>query len=217
MPYLPEEIAQDIIALYQRHAVSWDRGRSQSLAKRGFVERGWLDRFMALLPPNARVLDIGCGAGEPMARYLIDAGHRVTGVDTSPGMLALCRERWPDGDWRLADMRGLALGETFDGILAWNSFFHLPREDQRTMFPVFARHAAPGAALMFTSGTFDGVGVVIYHGSIMHHASLDPQEYRRLLAGNGFAVDAYAADDPTCGGQTIWLGHSTPSPERSTT
>jgi SAM-dependent methyltransferase len=207
------DAGDDMIALYQRHAETWDRERSRS----SLVERGWLDRFCALVPPGGRVLDLGCGAGVPVARYLIEAGYRVTGVDSSLRMLELCDARWPDGDWRLGDMRGLALGETFDGILAWNSFFHLPKDDQRRMFPVFARHAAPGAALMFTSGSFDGVGVVIYHGSVMHHASLDPEEYRRLLADNGFAVDSYVAEDPTCGEQTIWLCRNTSSPERSTT
>ena len=49
-------------------------------------------------------------------------------------------------------MRSLALGRTFDGIVAWDSFFHLTWDDQRRIFPVFRAHAATGAALMFTSG-----------------------------------------------------------------
>lgn len=45
-----------------------------------------------------------------------------------------------------------ALNRTFDGIIAWDSFFHLSQAHQRRMFPIFKRHAASGAALMFTSG-----------------------------------------------------------------
>ena len=49
------------------------------------------------LPPGSRVLDVGCGTGIPTARQLADAGHRVTGVDISDGMLALARRDVPGG------------------------------------------------------------------------------------------------------------------------
>ena len=44
-------------------------------------------------------------------------------------------------------MRKLALNRRFGGLLAWDSFFHLPAADQPTMFPIFAAHALPGAAM----------------------------------------------------------------------
>jgi hypothetical protein len=65
-------------------------------------------------------------------------------------MLALLRSNLPNTPAHLADMRQLALGRRFAGLLAWDSFFHLPPEDQRPMFSRFQAHAAPGAALMFT-------------------------------------------------------------------
>jgi SAM-dependent methyltransferase len=134
------------------------------------------------------VLDLGCGAGEPIARHLIAAGYAVTGVDASPTMIALCRSRWPDGRWVVADIRGLTLGRRFDGILAWDSFFHLRADDQRALFAVFRDHAAPGAALLFTSGPRAGVAMGTWQGEPLYHASLDPDEYRALLAAHGFAV-----------------------------
>jgi SAM-dependent methyltransferase len=192
--------AHDIIGLYQRHAAAFDAQRG-----RGLMERAWLDRFTALIPPGGAVLDLGCGMGEPIAAHLIAAGFRVTGVDSAPSLLALCRARFPLQDWVLADMRGLDLGRRFDGLLAWDSFFHLDHADQRAMFPVFARHAAPGAALMFTSGPSEGVALGCFEGEALHHASLSPGEYRGLLAAHGFAVVAHRAEDPECGGHTIWL------------
>jgi hypothetical protein len=102
-------------------------------------------------------------------------------------------------------MRSLALGRTFDALLAWHSFFHLTPDEQRAMFPVFAAHAANGAMLMFTSGPAEGVAMGTFEGEPLYHASLDPEEYRRLLRENGFAVVDHVADDPDCGGATIWL------------
>jgi trans-aconitate methyltransferase len=125
-------------------------------------------------------------------------------------MIALCAERFPDQHWRQADMRTLNLNKQFAGILAWNSFFHLKPEDQRQMFPVFQRHAAPGALLMFTSGTSLGEALGEFQGETLYHASLDPQEYRAQLAEHGFEVLDHIVEDKDCGGLTVWLARRLP-------
>jgi hypothetical protein len=102
-------------------------------------------------------------------------------------------------------MRSLSLDRRFDGILAWNSFFHLTCDDQRRMFPIFRAHAAPGAALMFTSGPRHGEAVGSYRGEPLYHASLDEADYRALLDEFGFDVVSYVAEDPACNGHTVWL------------
>ena len=189
-----------IPALYERHARAFDEARGRSL-----FERGCLDDFAALVRPGGRVLDLGCGSGEPIARDLIRRGFRLTGIDTSPTLIGLCRERFPGEEWRVADMRGLALGRTFDGLLAWDSFFHLAADDQRAIFSVFRAHAAPGAPLLFTTGPEAGEAIGAFQGEPLYHASLAPNEYRSLLAGHGFEVVRHVAEDPECGGHTVWL------------
>ncbi|MCB1037052.1 MAG: class I SAM-dependent methyltransferase, partial [Acidobacteria bacterium] len=125
--------------------------------------------------------------------------------DGSPKMIEICRSRFPEAEWRVGDMRELDLGRRFDGILAWDSFFHLSRDDQRGMFRRFAAHARPSAPLMFTSGSEDGEAIGVCCGDPLYHASLDPAEYEKLLAENGFVVKDFVEDDPDCGGHTIWL------------
>jgi SAM-dependent methyltransferase len=141
-----ESAAGRVVDVYQRHAVTWSRERGDRLQ-----EKAWLDRFLALLPGQRCVLDIGCGSGVPIAGYLIANHCQVTGVDASTVMITMCLDRFPEQHWQVADMRTLDLDRTFDGILAWDSLFHLPRADQRSMFGIFRRHAAAGAALMFTA------------------------------------------------------------------
>ena len=189
-----------IVGLYEENAAAWDAQRGREL-----FERPWLDRFRALLPEGARVLDIGCGMAEPIAAYLIGCGLDVTGVDSSASLIAMARERFPAQDWLVSDMRTMELGTGFDGLLAWHSFFHLAPEDQRTMFERFARHAAPGAVLMFTSGQEEGAAIGEWQGEPLYHGSLDSAEYRSLLERNGFEVLRHEIRDPDCGQATIWL------------
>lgn len=189
-----------IPATYARQAAAWDRGRS-----RAFFERGWLERAAAGLAPGAAVLDLGCGAGEPVAGWMIAQGHALTGVDLTEEMLAIARARFPGADWIRADMRGLALGRRFDLIVAWDSFFHLAPGAQRAMFPVFAAHLAPGGRLLFTSGPAAGEVWGRVGDEAVYHASLAPEDYAALIASNGMDLRAFIAEDHECGGHSVWL------------
>jgi SAM-dependent methyltransferase len=195
--------AARITDLYERHAHAFDGDRGRSL-----FERGWLDRFRAVAGDAAPILDLGCGAGEPMAAYLIGRGHPITGVDGSPTLIGLSAARFPAHTWIVGDMRRIALGPRFGGILAWDSFFHLAADDQRAMFPIFRAHAAAGSALMFTSGPRAGEAIGSYQGEPLYHASLDAADYEALLRGHGFDVVAHVAEDATCGGHTVWLARA---------
>jgi len=73
------------------------------------------------------------------------------------------------------------------------------------MFPVFAAHAAQEATLLFTTGpaaseAWGRVGV-----SDVYHASLDPGDYRTLLAENGFDVVWFRPEDAELTGHSVWL------------
>lgn len=189
-----------IIGLYEDNAAAWDAIRGGELH-----ERGWIDGFTALLAPGASILDLGCGSGDPIARHLIERGYSVTGLDSSPSLIARCRERFPDHEWLVGDMRALDLGRRFDGILAWHSFFHLNFDDQRAMFPRFAAHAAAGAVLMFTSGPMYGEAIGEWQGEPLYHASLSQEEYRELLVANGFEVLHFKPGLPIADGPSVWL------------
>lgn len=196
-----ETPAQRIAAHYQKHAHAWDQDRQRAV----WNDKVWHDRFVALLTRGSAVLDLGCGSGWPVARHLVRNGVRVTGVDASPQMVELCRERFPDQEWIVADMREVALGRRFHGILAWDSFFHLDFDSQRKMFPVFAAHAEAGAYLMFNTGPKHGEAMGEYRGDPLYHASLDLAEYEGLLKQYGFDVVQQVTEDPGAGGRTVWL------------
>lgn len=187
-----------------------NRGRSG-------MEAPYLARICDTKSADGTVLDIGCGAGEPIAKYFIDHGWQVTGVDLSNALLAKSRARFPDHVWIHADMRNLSLGRMFDAVLAWDSFFHLTAEDQRAMFTVFAAHLKAGGLLLFNTGTSAGTAYGDMEGHSFHHASLDVEEYRSLLAKHGFMVMLCDIDNPDCGGRTVWLAKYAPGSNETDT
>ncbi|MDG1181906.1 MAG: class I SAM-dependent methyltransferase [Tateyamaria sp.] len=187
-------------AIYARQAVAYDTKRSRAL-----FEARWLARFSACLPACARVLDLGCGAGEPIARWFIAEGFRVTGIDFAEPMLDLARARWPDGDWRHVDMKQLELGETFDGIIAWNSFFHLRPDEQRMCIGRMAKHLEPGGSVLLTVGHKAGEVSGTVGGEPVYHASLSPAEYAICLEQNGLRLTGFLAEDPETNNHSVLM------------
>ena len=199
--------ADAIIDLYERRANDWNSDRGRASPDRPPFEAPWLDRFVELLR-GSEILDVGCGSGDPIARYILEKGLALTGIDASPSLIDICKGKFPHCDWIAADMRGLDLARTFDGILVWHSMIHLTPEDQVRTFPVLRRHARSGTILMFTSGHSHGEVIGQWRGEPLYHGSLDPNEYAALLMANGFDLVDMWLNDPACGHATVWLARA---------
>lgn len=191
-----------VIGLYERNALAWDEARRRG---RHQGERDWIERFSSIVASVPSVLDLGCGSGDPVGHDLLAAGFDVTGVDSSPSLIAMCRERYPEASWIVEDMRELQLDRRFGGVLAWHSLFHLTEADQEQMFAVFEEHAAPGAVLMFSTGPERGETIGSWQGEPLCHASLDRADYEALLDRHGFSLVSHVEEDASCGGATVWL------------
>jgi SAM-dependent methyltransferase len=199
-----DDAANRVVAHYERHAVSWDADRRAA----AWTDKPYVEWFLGFLSRGATVLDPGCGGGVPVARHMGAHDFRVTGVDSSPTLISLCRTRMPDQERIVADMRSLALGRRFNGILAWDSFFHLGHDDQRRMFQIFASHSGVNGMLMFNAGFSQGEAVGSYRGDPLYHASLDPSEYEALLTSVGFELVEHSINDPARGGRIFWFARA---------
>lgn len=104
-----------------------------------------LEAFQQMLPPGARVLDLGCGAGHYAAR-LLAAGFDVDLLDGSTGLAAEAEKR-TGRTVRIARFEELADRETYDGIWASASLLHA---DANALPGIVSRVAAalkPGGVL----------------------------------------------------------------------
>lgn len=176
----------------------------------GLMEKTYLDDLLKRLPADAAVLDLGCGNGKPIMEYLIGQKVNVLGIDASEQMLEIAKVNFPSTRFMVQDMRNLNVGEKFDAIIAWHSFFHLPADDQPNMFKIFSQHLNPNGILLFTSGTERGEAWGVVGGENLFHASLDSTEYRLLLKTHHFEVLKHQINDPECGGANVWMAEYKP-------
>ncbi|MFJ9617041.1 class I SAM-dependent methyltransferase [Streptomyces noursei] len=167
--------------------------------KEGQIASGiWLS---GELPAGSRILDAGCGTGLPTARQLCDAGHRVVGIDLSPGMVKLARENAPGAEFHrldIADLRGGRLGGpgSFDGITAYFSLLMMPRAEIPCALGMLHDLLRPGGlmALAMVEGDIDDFPIP-FLGSMIRVSGYLRDDLRRVVCDAGFDIvgeDSYA-------------------------
>jgi SAM-dependent methyltransferase len=98
---------------------------------------------------GTRLLDIGCGSGyaAAMARVL---GARVTGIDITPELIEIARERVPDGDFRVGTMDAPPYADaSFDAAVGFNAFQFA--DDPDNAVREAARAVRPGGLVAATT------------------------------------------------------------------
>lgn len=93
-----------------------------------FTDRGWdvlagMFREMAAPPPDARLLDVGCGTGASRRVYVAAVG-RYAGGDLSPAAVAVARAAHPSDAWEAADARALPFPDGAFDVVAFSSVLH---------------------------------------------------------------------------------------------
>lgn len=181
--------------------VEWyDDARAKNL-----MELEYLNFVVNAIPARGSILDLGCGTGEPIAKFFLEQGFHVTGVDGSQKMIELCKKRFPEAKWLVSDMRDIKLQQQFDAVFAWHSLFHLDYDSQRRMFKLINAHLKPDGLLVFTSGDAEGETWSNNGGQNLYHASLSANEYSALLQASSFKVLLHKVCDANCGDATVWI------------
>ena len=101
----------------------------------------WLLERVAALAGSNPVVDVGCGPGH-LTAFLADTGAQVSGVDLSPGMIAVARREYPDLDFSVGNLTQLLKPRTaagWGGVLAWYSLVHLAASELAPALGALAR------------------------------------------------------------------------------
>lgn len=120
-----------------------------------------LRRFAsAMLPPEGRVIDVGCGGGHDVA-WLHQKGFRVTGVDPSIGMLAQAQQNYPNlSDTFIHDFLpelSQIPSKSADGVFCNNVLMHVPVEHLFATIQHFKRILKDNGTLLISFPQHDAI------------------------------------------------------------
>jgi 2-polyprenyl-3-methyl-5-hydroxy-6-metoxy-1,4-benzoquinol methylase len=156
------------------------------------------------LPTGARLLDVGCGSGW-LSEYFARLGYEVTGIDISPALVEMARERLrnlPYGvdqetplrhRFLVHDVESAPLDETFDAVICYDALHHF--EDERAVLRNLAAMLEDGGTLFVLEGERPPEGSATekeLRGVMMEYETLESpfsRDYlRALLVQHGFAI-----------------------------
>ena len=107
----------EIIAFFDKLAPCWDESnlRNEEVIAE-ILQKGGIGK-------NVKVLDVACGTGVLFPDYK-KLGADVTGIDISPEMVNVAREKFPDINVLCGDVASFDFEETFDAVMIYNAFPH---------------------------------------------------------------------------------------------
>ena len=127
-------------------------------ARQAERDRPFLDlraAFAARLPRVADIADLGCGPADDGAQFA-RAGHRVTGLDRSAGMLAYAARVLPGRVIR-ADLRCLPVAsQSIDGLWCSAALLHVPHDQTTAALREMRRILRPGGCLALVTAAGQG-------------------------------------------------------------
>jgi cyclopropane fatty-acyl-phospholipid synthase-like methyltransferase len=197
--------------IYDKFAQTYEKSRG--LFDMSEVLNSFYGRLEA---KRGRLLDMGCGAGEPFARFFVDHGWTVMGVDFSRQQLALAAKYVPEMKTICADMREIEfVSDSFEAITAIYSLFHIPSGDHAGLFEKFYRWLRPQGEMLFTyatkeyTGTDEFDGYKEFLGQELYYSHKCPAALWADLENTGFHIES--RDYREIGGETfLWVTVSKP-------
>ena len=196
----------DLRQIYDRFADTYEQNRGL------FDMSEVIDDFSRRLPQRpGRLLDLGCGAGEPFPAFFITRGWRVTGVDFSSRMLELARHYQPNMETVEADIRNVEFPDRqFDAVTAIYCLFHIEHEKHGGIFQKIFRWMKPAGKLLFTYATKEYTGAEVFNGTKefmgeqLFYSHTTPGNLAAILKTIGFTIESETYRN--IGGETfLWM------------
>lgn len=147
-------------------------------------------KFKKLVTRGACVLDLACGAGVPVVKFLVKSGYNVTGIDFSSSMIKLAKKNVPKAKFLEMDMTKLKFKtNSFDAVVSFYAIIHVPKEKHVKIYKSLHKILKPNGIALVCVGTCDWEETVKdYLGAPMFWSIHAPRKTLELLRGCGFKI-----------------------------
>jgi ubiquinone/menaquinone biosynthesis C-methylase UbiE len=148
------------------------------------------------VPDGSELLELGCGPGDPTTK-LLSQHYKVTANDISESCLQLAKQNAPTANFIRADMTELRFDPgSFDAVVAYYAFHHVPRDRYEPLINDIARWLRPGGIFMAALYPYDVEHLVTenWHGSTMYWSSFDEEKTLELITNPGFEIIAQSKE-----------------------
>ena len=168
---------------YNEIAEQWNEYREKTSVEKIIME------FASKIKPNGNILDIGCGTGFPIAKYFSDHGFFVTGIDISENQIAIANDKKINNTrFYVCDFFDFMPDKKYDGIIAFDVFFHFPKARQTIIYNKISKWMEAGAYLLFTHGKSDSETAGAMYGKNFYYSALDTNDVKNLLLTNNLGM-----------------------------
>lgn len=179
---------KDVIAFFDRLAPQWDA----DMVRHDHIISKILDN--AGIREGIHVLDVACGTGVLFPDYLQRKVASITGIDISPEMAKIAKEKFPEVKVICGDVETTEFSKKFDAIMVYNAFPHFP--DPAHLIKVLAGLVKPGGKLSVAHG-MSRAQLTSHHAGRASSVSIDLLHEKELAAlmEHYFDVDVIISND----------------------
>jgi cyclopropane fatty-acyl-phospholipid synthase-like methyltransferase len=154
-----------------------------------FKNQKYLEDLIIKLKKGSKILDIGCGAGVPIDKFLIKNDFDVTGIDISPKQIKLAQKNNPKGKFLVKDMSEINFPKnSFDAIISFYAIFHIKREDHQNLFNKLFSILKQNGFLLVTMGYEEWEGTEDFHGTKMFWSQYGVDKNLEIVKNSGFKI-----------------------------
>lgn len=173
----------DIGKSYDLISDDWQKFRNSTKINKCIVD------FCNDVTPNGKILDIGCGTGYPIAKYLVEQKFYVTGIDISQKMIDKAGNlHLENATFIKKDILNFTSDALYDGVIAFDSIWHIAKERQPDVYKKIASLMKRGAYFLFTHGNHDGETIGTMFNREFYYSALNIDKLKSILAKSGLEV-----------------------------